>query len=61
MSVNEAPAQGDMSCPECGEIVAASATWTEQYGALTVRGCPSCECVSEVVKWINAGVEDASQ
>lgn len=42
-----------LTCPECGDSVLTKETWTEQYGSLTVRGCPLCECTSEVVKWLH--------
>ena len=61
MPVSEDQCQDEMTCPECGEAVAAAATWTEQYGSLVVRGCPACECTSDVVKWINASVESPGQ
>lgn len=59
MPFSEVQKQDDMTCPVCGEVVAADSTWTEQYGTLTVRGCPSCECTSEIVKWIAAAKLEA--
>jgi len=61
MSVSAIQSQDEMICPECDETVAVAATWTEQYGDFVVRGCPVCECTSDVVKWINASVELTGQ